>query len=195
MLFTDIEGSTRLLHELGPDGYAAALMEHRRIIRGACRAHGGVEVDTQGDAFFLAFGTPSGAIQAAREMTDDLADGPIHVRIGVHTGYPTLTDEGYVGEDVHLAARVGASAHGGQVVVTHACTRLAGDAGLRELGEHRLKDIADPSRCSSWAMRSSRPCAPCRTRTCPGRRARSSGAERTSRAFSGCSERGPGSSR
>ncbi len=144
MLFTDIEGSTRLLHELGPDGYAAALMEHRRIIRGACRAHGGVEVDTQGDAFFLAFGTPSGAIQAAREMTDDLADGPIHVRIGVHTGYPTLTDEGYVGEDVHLAARVGASAHGGQVVVTHACTRLAGDAGLRELGEHRLKDIADP---------------------------------------------------
>src|SRR3954451_4999057 len=100
MLFTDIEGSTRLLHELGPEGYAAALTEHRRIIRGACASHGGVEVDTQGDAFFLAFDTASGAMRAAREMTDALAAGAIHVRIGVHTGHPTLTDDGYVGEAV-----------------------------------------------------------------------------------------------
>ncbi len=144
LLFTDIEGSTRLLHELGPNAYADALAEHRRVIRAACEAHRGVEVDTQGDAFFLAFEAPSDAILAARGMTDALAVGRIRIRIGVHTGRPTLTEEGYVGEDVHLAARVAAAAHGGQVVVTLATrSQLVGAVEMRELGEHRLKDIAE----------------------------------------------------
>src|SRR5688572_23724183 len=85
-LFTDVEGSTKLLHELGSDGYAEALAEHRRVIREACAAHDGVEVDTQGDAFFFAFPTAPGALAAADEMTRELASGPIQVRIGLHTG-------------------------------------------------------------------------------------------------------------
>jgi class 3 adenylate cyclase len=114
-LFTDVEGSTRLLHELGAQGYAEALAEHRGVIRAACAAEGGVEVDTQGDAFFFAFPTASGALAAAETMTASLASGPIQVRVGLHTGTPLLTEEGYVGEDVHFAARVGASGHGGQL--------------------------------------------------------------------------------
>jgi class 3 adenylate cyclase len=108
-LFTDVEGSTRLLHQLGAEGYAVALAEHRRIIRNACAAHGGAEVDTQGDAFFFAFSTAPGALDAASAMTDALASGPIQVRVGLHTGTPLLAEEGYVGDDVHLAARVAAT--------------------------------------------------------------------------------------
>src|SRR3989304_9250469 len=87
-LFTDIEGSTRLLDELGPQAYAAALAEHRRILRDAFARHGGVEVDTQGDAFFVAFPTAPGAITAARAGQESLAAGPIRVRVGIHTGAP-----------------------------------------------------------------------------------------------------------
>src|SRR3990172_2712487 len=89
-LFTDVEGSTRLLHELGAEEYAAALAEHRLVLRRTCSAHGGVEVDTQGDAFFFAFPTAPGAIAAAGEMTEALASGPIQVRVGLHTGTPLL---------------------------------------------------------------------------------------------------------
>ena len=117
-LFTDVEGSTRLLHELGAEAYAEALAEHRRVIRTACAAHDGVEVDTQGDAFFFAFPTAPGAISAAAALTDTLASGPIQVRVGLHTGTPLLTEEGYVGEDVHRAARIAAAGHGGQVLVS-----------------------------------------------------------------------------
>jgi predicted ATPase/class 3 adenylate cyclase len=145
LVLTDIEGSTRLLRELGSDDYARALAEHRRVIRAAFGARRGVEVDTQGDAFFIAFTSASDAIDAAQQMTDGLATGPIRIRIGIHSGRPSLTEEGYVGEDVHLAARVAAAAHGGQVVVTDATRRqLDEPRGLRELGEHRLKDITDP---------------------------------------------------
>ncbi len=119
-LFTDVEGSTKLLHSLGAEGYAAALAEHRRLIREACASHDGVEVDTQGDAFFFAFPTAPGALAAAGEMTEALATGPIQVRVGLHTGTPLLTEEGYIGDDVHFGARVGASSHGGQVVLSHA---------------------------------------------------------------------------
>jgi class 3 adenylate cyclase len=87
-LFTDVEGSTRRLHELGADSYAEALAEHRRLIREACARQDGVEVDTQGDAFFLAFPTAPGALAAAGEMTQALASGPIRVRVGLHTGTP-----------------------------------------------------------------------------------------------------------
>src|SRR5918999_959845 len=90
-LFTDVEGSTRLLHELGAASYAEALAEHRRVIREACAREGGVEVDTQGDAFLFAFPTAPGALAAASALSQGLASGPIQVRVGVHTGTPLLT--------------------------------------------------------------------------------------------------------
>jgi predicted ATPase/class 3 adenylate cyclase len=140
-LFTDVEGSTTLLHELGPEAYAEALAEHRRVVREACATEGGVEVDTQGDAFFLAFASAPSAVAAAQGMTDALAPGRIHLRIGLHTGTPVVTDEGYVGVDVHLAARIAASGHGGQVVLSQATGELLDGHVLTDLGEHRLKDI------------------------------------------------------
>jgi class 3 adenylate cyclase len=143
-LFTDVEGSTRLLHELGPDRYAVTLAEHRRIVREAFGARGGVEVDTQGDAFFVAFPSATGALEAARAITDGLAGGPIKVRMGLHTGTPLLTEEIYIGTDVHRAARIGAAGHGGQVLVSVATVALTGSYGLRDLGEHRLKDFEQP---------------------------------------------------
>jgi len=151
-LFTDVEGSTRLLHELGAEAYAEALAEHRREIREACARHGGVEVDTQGDAFFVAFPTAPGALSAADELTEVLATGPIRVRAGLHTGTPLLTEEGYVGSDVHRAARIAAAGYGGQVLVSSATAALiAGDEAshgvvLIDLGEHRFKDLGAPER-------------------------------------------------
>jgi predicted ATPase len=138
-LFTDIEGSTRLLHELG-EGYAGALAQHRRALRAAFRQYGGVEVDTQGDAFFYAFPDAAGAVTAAAEGQVALDGGPIRVRMGLHTGSPGLTDEGYVGVDVHIGARVAAAGHGGQVLLSEATNALV-DAQVTDLGEHRLKDF------------------------------------------------------
>ena len=117
-VFTDVAGSTRLLGELGTEAYAEALAEHRRSVREVVARHGGVEVDTQGDAFFLAFASAASAVAAAGELA--AADGPVRVRVGVHTGVALVTDEGYVGADVHLAARVAAAANAGQVVLTDA---------------------------------------------------------------------------
>ncbi|TML03483.1 MAG: adenylate/guanylate cyclase domain-containing protein, partial [Actinobacteria bacterium] len=144
-LFTDVEGSTRLLQELG-DEYAAALAEHRRALRDAFARHGGVEVDTQGDAFFVAFAKASEALAAARAGRDALGDGPIRVRMGVHTGEPVVTEEGYVGIDVHRAARIAAAGHGGQILVSQSTSDLAPANGLRDLGEHRLKDLGGSER-------------------------------------------------
>ncbi len=144
-LFTDVEGSTRLLHELGADAYAQALAGHRRVIREACVRHEGVEVDTQGDAFFFAFPTAPGALSAAGAMTEALAPGAIEVRAGMHTGTPLLTDEGYVGPDVHRAARIAAAGHGGQVLVSYSTAQLV-EIELTDLGEHRLKDLGAPER-------------------------------------------------
>ncbi len=145
-LFTDIEGSTVLLHDLGAGAYAEALAEHRRVVRDACALHGGMEVDTQGDAFFVAFPTAPGALAAASAITNGLASGRIRVRIGLHTGTPLVTDEGYVGPDVHRAARIAASGHAGQTLVSSATAALVGPDGLRDLGEHRFKDLAAPER-------------------------------------------------
>jgi len=145
-LFTDVEGSTKLLHELGEVAYAAALAEHRRILREAFGAHGGVEVDTQGDAFFVAFATAPGALAAAVAAVDSLATGPIRVRMGVYTGTPHVGDEGYVGVDVHRAARIAAAGHGGQVLISASTAALLGTDGLLDLGEHRLKDLSAPER-------------------------------------------------
>jgi predicted ATPase len=142
-LFTDIEGSTRLLEELGAETYGEALAEHRRVLREAFGRHDGVEVDTQGDAFFVAFPTAPGALDAAREAQEVLG---LPVRMGLHTGAPVLTDEGYVGADVHRAARIAAAGHGRQVLVSAATAALVGATRLRDLGEHRLKDLSAPER-------------------------------------------------
>src|SRR2546425_304684 len=144
-LFTDIESSTRLLHELGVERYAGALADHRRVIREASRRHHGVEVDTQGDAFFVGFPTAFGALEAARELTGALEGGSIRVRVGVHTGTPLVAEEGYVGSDVHRAARIAAAGHGGQVLVSAATASLV-QPELTDLGEHRFKDLAAPER-------------------------------------------------
>ena len=145
-LFTDIEGSTKLLHRLGAEGFAAALAEHRRVLRTAFGAFGGVEVDTQGDAFFVAFPEAAAAVSAVAEAQRALAHGPILVRMGLHTGTPYLAEEGYVGEDVHLGARIAAAGHGGQVLLSDATrTALPDDSiSLSDLGEHRLKDFPEP---------------------------------------------------
>ena len=143
-LFTDVEGSTKLLHELGAERFDEALAEHRLALRDAFRRHGGVEVDTQGDAFFVAFPTAGGALAAADEGTRALAAGPIRLRMGLHTGLPHLGEEGYVGPDVHLGARIAASGHGGQILVSKATRDLVAADGLVDLGEHRVKDFAEP---------------------------------------------------
>jgi predicted ATPase/class 3 adenylate cyclase len=141
-LFTDIEGSTRLLRELG-ERYADALVEHRRVVRAAIAVHGGIEVDTQGDAFFVVFPDAGEALDAAAAAREALVDGPIRIRMGLHAGRPGRIDEGYVGEDVHLGARVAAAAHGGQIVLTKAAADAVGRP-LTDLGEHRVKDFAEP---------------------------------------------------
>jgi predicted ATPase len=143
LLFTDVEGSTRLIEELGEEGYEQALGEHRRKLRKAFGAHAGVEVDTQGDAFFYAFAAARDALAAAAEAQEALAGGPIRVRMGMHTGEARQGSEGYVGREVHRAARIAAASHGGQVLVS-AKTEALVDDQLTELGEHRLKDFDQP---------------------------------------------------
>jgi len=142
-LFTDIEGSTRLLGKLG-GRYVEALAEQRRIVRGACARHGGVEVDTQGDAFFVAFGDAYEAARAATEAQAELASGPMRVRMGLHTGEPIVWAEGYAGVDVHRGARICAAAHGGQIVLSERTAALLDGGRLRPLGAHRLKDLSAP---------------------------------------------------
>ena len=144
-LFTDVEGSTKLLNELG-DAYADVLGEHRRVLRDALARHGGVEVDTQGDAFFVAFGRANDALAAAGDAQKALSSGRLGVRMGLHTGEPLLTEEGYVGIDVHRAARIAAAGHGGQILISQSTRDLVGGDRLRDLGKHRLKDLTAPER-------------------------------------------------
>src|SRR2546430_2782437 len=144
LLFTDIEGSTRLLHELG-DLYPQVLADHRRTLRGAMSAHDGVEVDTQGDAFFIAFAHAGDAVAAAHTAQRALAASAVKVRMGIHTGEPTVTPEGYVGIDVHRGARLCAAGHGGQILISKTTRDLLDpNTDLRDLGEHRLKDLQKP---------------------------------------------------
>jgi predicted ATPase/class 3 adenylate cyclase len=153
-LFTDIEGSTRLLQELG-DRYAKVRDEHAAIIRRAVAECGGVEVSTHGDSFFLVFRAPAGAVEAAvaaqRGLTahDWSPDPPIRVRMGLHTGEGVRGGDDYVGIDVNRAARIAGAAHGGQIIVSGATRGLVEHAlpegaSLRDLGDHRLKDIVHP---------------------------------------------------
>ena len=154
LLFTDIEASTRLLHTLG-DAYEETLAAHRLLLRDAFSVHDGAEVDTQGDAFFYTFARAHDALAGAIQGQRALVSHPwpegaeVRVRMGLHTGEPTLTDEGYVGGDVHLGARICVAAWGEQILVSDASARLLAelaDASLRDLGEHSLKDIDHPVR-------------------------------------------------
>ena len=147
-LFTDIEGSTRLVAKLGEDGYAQALDDHRQLLRAAFERHAGYEVDYEGDAFIVAFQSASEALAAAGEAQSALSEHawpegcPFLVRMGLHTGEPLVAPPKYVGLDVHKAARIMAAGHGGQVLVSRATREhLDEPVPLTDLGEHRLKDF------------------------------------------------------
>src|SRR3954471_7714143 len=151
LLFTDVEGSTGLLRRLGRQSYADALALHRRVLRDAFERHGAYEVACEGDSFFVAFGEAGAAVAAATDaqeasgQADWPDDEPFRVRIGIHTGEPLVEPPKYVGLDVHLAARIMAAAHGGQVLLSEA-TRGAVDIPAADLGEHTLRDFDDPVR-------------------------------------------------
>ena len=150
-LFTDIEGSTRLLQQLG-DKFTSLLAGHQQILEQACVAHGGRVINTQGDSFFVAFPSAVDAIHAAVQAQRALAahswpDGStVRVRMGLHTGEPEISALGYTGLDVHRAARIAAAAYGGQVLLSQTTLSLVQNelpegVTLRDLGEHRLKDL------------------------------------------------------
>jgi predicted ATPase/class 3 adenylate cyclase len=147
LVFTDIEGSTRLLDSLGAEEYRNALGEHQRIVRDAFARHGGYEVDTAGDGFFYGFSTATDAARAVGEAFAELDGGVIRVRAGIHTGEPIVEGPKYVGLDVHRAARIMAAAHGGQALLSRTTHDLLdGGFTVRDLGEHRLKDLSAPQR-------------------------------------------------
>ena len=152
LLFSDIEGSTRLLRRSG-EAYAGLLAEHRRLLGEAFERHNGFRVGSEGDAFFVAFASAGDAAAAAADGQRALAEhawpegNEIRVRMGLHSGRPSIVDRTYVGLDVHHAARVMAAGHGGQVLVSEATRALLDDRfELRDLGEHRLKDLPGSER-------------------------------------------------
>src|SRR5437667_9628603 len=156
LLFTDIEGSTHLLEQLG-EHYTDVLAECRHLLRTAFHAYVGQQVDTQGDAFFVAFARATDAVATAVAVQHALVAHAwpkgvtVRVRMGLHTGEPQLTAEGYVGLDVHRAARLMSAGHGGQVLLSQTTRDLVEHdlpegVSLRDLGEHRLKDLGRPQR-------------------------------------------------
>ncbi|HLY13947.1 MAG TPA: adenylate/guanylate cyclase domain-containing protein, partial [Candidatus Limnocylindrales bacterium] len=152
-LFTDIEGSTHLVQELGPEAYGEILGRHRELLRAAWAAHEGVEIGTEGDSFFVVFTSAPAAVAAAVDAQRALAAtdfphgvGSLKVRMGLHTGLGVVSGGSYVGADVNRAARVGAAANGGQVVLSAAIVpllegNLPAGVRTRDAGEHRLKDL------------------------------------------------------
>ena len=150
-VFTDIEGSTLLLQHLGDEAFSDAVEIHHRLLREAIAAHGGVEVSTEGDAFFVAFEHAADAVRMAAGAQSAIGSyawperAAIRVRMGIHTGSGRLGADNYLGLAVHQAARIASSAHGGQVLVSAATRDVAGDVGdgvsWRPLGRHRLKDL------------------------------------------------------
>ena len=145
-MFTDVEDSTGLLLELG-EAYAQVISAHRRLVRSAVERHGGHEIDCRGDEFFLAFGNPYDAIQTAIAIQQGHVDHPwpaerdVRVRIGVHTGLPTIEDDDYVGIDVHYVARLCDAGHGGQVLLSEATVEVLDEVPVRDLGTHALKGL------------------------------------------------------
>jgi predicted ATPase/class 3 adenylate cyclase len=158
LLFTDIEGSTRLSTRVGDDRYRELLTTHRGILRDAVARHGGLEFGTEGDAFFAVFASAPGAIAAAADGQRDLEAYPwpdaerVRVRMGLHTGEVAHEqDGGYVGLALHRVARITAAGHGGQVLISSATQAVVGDGlprgtSLTELGRHHLKDFDEPER-------------------------------------------------
>jgi predicted ATPase/class 3 adenylate cyclase len=162
LLFSDIEGSTRLLERLG-DRYVEVLAEHRRLLRASFARFNGREVGTEGDAFFIAFDKASEAVAAAVAAQSALAAHPwpdgavMRVRMGIHTGEPIVVGQDYAGLDVHRAARICSAAHGGQVLLSQPTRVLLGNdlpsgVELRDLGEHRLKDLPGAQRLFQLVM-------------------------------------------
>ena len=156
-VFTDIEGSTRLLNSLGQDEYSDLLTDHRQLVREVVAEAGGHEFGTEGDAFFLAFASAPAAVRAAVGIQRRMAAGEgggdrdLSVRMGIHTGEGVLREGDYVGLDVHRAARIAAAGHGGQILLSAATQiltqgHLPDGVSLRDLGEHRLKDLEHPIR-------------------------------------------------
>jgi DNA-binding NarL/FixJ family response regulator/class 3 adenylate cyclase len=147
-LFSDIEGSTRLLQRLG-DAYGRALADVRRLVRGATKEHDGVEIDAHGDELFAVFQDVAQAVAAALEAQLALRahdwpdDVPVRVRMGIHTGTPAVDEDGYVGIDIHRASRICEAGHGGQVVLS-AAAREAIEEEVKELGEHELIGLPEP---------------------------------------------------
>jgi class 3 adenylate cyclase/CheY-like chemotaxis protein len=151
LLFTDIEGSTRLVHALGEQAWEPVLEKHRRILRDAVAEAGGTEIDCRGDELFAVFPHADGAVAAALNAQRGLAahdwpeDCTVRVRMGLHTGRPALARHGYVGLDVHRAARICSAAHGGQVLISAATLEAATDpVEVRELGRHALRGLPNP---------------------------------------------------
>lgn len=163
LLFADVEGSTLLVRKLGAR-YGDALATYRRLVRAAIAGAQGHEIDTQGDSFFAVFERSGHALEAAIAVQRGLAqeDWPegaeVRARIGIHTGEPAVGDEGYLGLDVHRAARICSAAHGGQVLLSQTTRDLCGEsrppgAFLNDLGEHQLKDLPQPERLFQLAAR------------------------------------------
>jgi class 3 adenylate cyclase len=151
-VFTDIEGSTRLLQELGDEGYGRVSGDHRRLVRETFGARGGTEIDTQGDAFFYSFprarDAVAGAVEAQRALGGhDWPEGrEVRVRMGLHTGEPHVGEEGYLGLDVVRAARISAAGHGGQILISETTRALLGNqlpdgVAVHDLGQQDLKDV------------------------------------------------------
>src|SRR6266576_2491610 len=151
-VFTDIEGSTRLLQDLGDEGYGHVSGEHRRLVRESFGARGGTEIDTQGDAFFFSFPRARDAVAAAVDAQRALRDHEwpdarqVSVRMGLHTGEPHVGEEGYLGLDVVRAARISAAGHGGQILISETTRALLGNqlpngVAVHDLGQQDLKDI------------------------------------------------------
>jgi class 3 adenylate cyclase len=151
-VFTDIEGSTQLLQELGDETYGRVSGDHRRLVRETFGAHGGTEIDTQGDAFFFSFPRARDAVAAAVDAQRALRDHEwpegteVRVRMGVHTGEPHVGEEGYLGIDVVRAARISAAGHGGQILISETTRALLGNqlpegVAVHDLGQQHLKDV------------------------------------------------------
>jgi DNA-binding NarL/FixJ family response regulator/class 3 adenylate cyclase len=149
-VFTDVEGSTRLVRDLG-DSYVGVISDHRRLVREALDERNGYEVDARGDEFFLAFQRPDDAVEAAVAIqkshdSHEWPGEPVRVRIGIHKGAPAIEDDDYVGIDVHRAARICAAGHGGQILLSEAALEPLEDVEVKDLGEHELRGLDTPER-------------------------------------------------
>ena len=169
-VFSDVEGSTELLKRLG-DGYGDLIAEHRRIVRETFGAHGGVEIDVQGDAFFFAFPRARDAVTAAVEAQRAHHEhawpegASVRVRMGLHTGEPAVGEEGYLGLDVVRAARLCTAGHGGHVLLSEATRALLGSSlpegvSVHPMGERRFKDIDEPERVYELVIEGAEPPEP-----------------------------------